>query len=244
MATGARQGAPARRPAAVCAACGAPAPRSPCGLRGGRRDDHHAAVFARHQVAAGQVVFMQGEAFRCLYVVRDGLLKSTVMHQDGRVQICAFRMVGDVFALEGIASGVHATTTTAVDDTQICAIAYAPLMTLMATDSALQRRVSQLMSRELSRGHRQMLLLGSLNAQQKLAAFLLTLSQHFDALGCSAHEFQLRMSRAEIGSYLGLKLETVSRTFAYFQDQGLLQVRHRRVQITDLARLSSVYAAL
>jgi Crp-like helix-turn-helix domain len=127
----------------------------------------------------------------------------------------------------------------AVDDTQVCTISYTPLVTLMASDSALQHRVGQLMRRELTPGHRQWLLLGRTTAQQRLAEFLLNLSQHFGARGDSPLDIQLRVSHAEIGSYLGLTLETVSRTFGYFQDQGLLPVHHRSVRLVALPQLSS-----
>jgi CRP/FNR family transcriptional regulator len=227
-----------------CSACQLSKLCPPCGLTGTEMEDRHGVILARRKLMAGQVLHGQGDKFQFIYAVRCGALKSTVTLSDGRDQICAFHMAGEVFALDGIASGTHATTTTALEDTQVCAIAYAPLIDLITHDSALQRRLSRLLSVEILRGYRLMLLLGNLNAKERLAAFLLDLSQRFNSHGYSAHEFNLRMSRAEIGSFLGLTLETVSRTFSFFQDQGLLEVDNRRVRIADLEGFSHRYEAL
>src|SRR5205085_9452834 len=101
--------------------------------------------------------------------------------------------------------------------------------------------VGRLMSGEIVREHSLMVLLGSMNAEERLAAFLLTVSQRMKARGYSATEFHLRMTRAEIGSYLGMKLETVSRTFSAFQQQGLLEVDKKHVRIVDLAGLQQAF---
>jgi CRP/FNR family transcriptional regulator len=93
------------------------------------------------------------------------------------------------------------------------------------------------MSREIVRDHGVMLLLGSMRAEERMAAFLLNLSQRFAALGYSASEFVLRMTREEIGSFLGMKLETVSRAFSKFQDDGLIGVQQKHIRITDAAGL-------
>ena len=99
------------------------------------------------------------------------------------------------------------------------------------------------MSREIVREHSLMMLLGSMDAEERLAAFLLKLSQSMKARGYSSTEFHLRMSRAEIGSYLGMKLETVSRTFSEFQRQGLLEVDKRHVRISDPEALQHAFEA-
>ncbi len=238
------QSAPALVLKTLCSTCQLLELCPPCGLTGKGMDDGQGGMFARRKVAAGQVLYGQGDTFRSIYAVRCGTLKSTVTLPDGREQVCGFHLTGEVIALDGIGSGTHASTTTALEDTQVCAIAYAPLIDLVARDPALQRRLSRLMSLEIVRGHRHMMLLGSLNAQERLAAFLLDMSQRFSAHGYSAREFNLRMTRAEIGSLIGLTVETVSRTFSIFQDQGLLQVDVRKVRITDLGGLSRHCEAL
>jgi CRP/FNR family transcriptional regulator len=187
----------------------------------------------RRRVAAEQVLYKQGDPFTNLYAVRSGTLKSTVTLADGREQICAFHTAGEVVALDAVASGVHETTTTALEDTQVCAIAYAPLLVKGAQHAALLDHLSRLMSLEITRSQRLMLLLGMATARERLASFLGDMSQRFAAQGYSPRDFSLRMTRADIGSYLGLTVETVSRTFTIFRAQGLLDVQNRRVRISD-----------
>ena len=228
----------------ACAACNASAPCLACSLVAAGISGLRGEGLSRHKVNAGDVLYAQGDTFAHVYALRSGTFKSTVTLPDGRDQICGFHMAGEVIALDGVASDTHATTTTALEDTQVSAIAYAPLVALLTQDAALQRRVSRLMSLEIVRGHRLMMLLGVSSAQERLAAFLLDMSQRFGAHGFSPHEFNLRMSRADIGSYLGLTLETVSRTFSWFQQQGWLQVDKRRICIVDLASFSDRYKAM
>jgi CRP/FNR family transcriptional regulator len=200
----------------------------------------------RRRLAAEQVLYAQGDPLTNLYAVRSGTLKSTVTLANGREQICAFHTAGEVVALDAVASGVHETTTTALEDTQVCAIAYAPLLVMGARDGALLLHLSRLMSLEITRSQRLMLLLGMATARERLASFLGDMSQRFEAQGYSPRDFSLRMTRADIGSYLGLTVETVSRTFTLFRDQGLLDVHNRRVRIAnaqDFAHLGVAPAA-
>ena len=129
----------------------------------------------------------------------------------------------------------------ALEDAEVCAIPYANLSELAVGNPNLQHIVSRLMSREIVREHSLMMLLGSMNAEERLAAFLLNISQRMKARGYSPTEFHLRMSRAEIGSYLGMKLETVSRTFSAFQQQRLLEVDKRHIRITNLDGLTRAF---
>ena len=140
-----------------------------------------------------------------------------------------------------LAQGTHASSATALEDTEVCAIPYAHLIDISASNPGMQHIVGRLMSREIVREHSLMMLLGSMNAEERLAAFLLNLSQRLKARGYSPSEFHLRMSRAEIGSFLGMKLETVSRTFSAFQQQGLLEVDKKHVRITDLDGLQRAF---
>ena len=135
----------------------------------------------------------------------------------------------------------HLQPATTLEDAEICAIPYVHLTELSANSTDMQRVMARLMSREIVREHSLMILLGSMNAEERLAAFLINLSQRLKARGYSPHEFHLRMSRAEIGSYLGMKLETVSRTFSVFAQQRLLAVDKRHIQIIDLDRLGRIF---
>ena len=197
--------------------------------------------FSRRRVAAGQTLYLEGDSFQFIYAVRSGTFKSGLTMADGRQQISGFYMAGELMGLDGVAHGKHASSTTALEDAEICAIPYSHLVELSARSSGLHNLVGRLMSREIVREQSLMLLLGSMNAGERLAAFLLNLSQRMLARGYSASEFHLRMSRAEIGSFLGMKLETVSRTFSAFQQQRLLQVDKRHVRITDVDGLKRAF---
>ena len=213
----------------------------PCGLTGSETERLDGLLFGRRRVEAGQTLYREGDRFQFMYAVRSGTFKSSLTLADGREQVSDFHMAGELMGLDGIANGTHASTATALEDTEVCAIPYAHLNELAAQSSALQGVVGRLMSREIVREHSLMMLLGSMNAEERLAAFLLNLSQRLKARGWSASEFHLRMSRAEIGSYLGMKLETVSRTFSAFVQQRLLEVDKRHVRIVDLEGLRRAF---
>lgn len=213
----------------------------PCGLSSSDLQRLDGLLFGRRKVAAGDVLFHAGDKFQTIYAVRSGTFKSSLVLGDGREQVSGFHMAGELMGLDGVAHGAHASTATALEDSEICAIPYANLSGLAVDSPELQQIVSRLMSREIVREHSLMLLLGSMNAEERLAAFLLNISQRMKARGWSAKEFHLRMSRAEIGSYLGMKLETVSRTFSAFQQQRLLDVDKKHVRITDLEGLTRAF---
>ncbi len=209
----------------------------PCGMSGSDMDRLDTLKFARRKVKAGQTLYREGDRFQFIYAVRAGTLKSSLMLQDGREQVSGFYIAGELVGLDGVAQGAHASATMALEDSEICAIPFAHLSDLAAGASSMQHVITRLMSREITREHSLMMLLGSMNAEERLAAFLLNLSQRYAARGYSDREFHLRMSRAEIGSYLGMKLETVSRTFSAFQQLGILEVDKRHVRIVDMEAL-------
>ena len=213
----------------------------PCGLTGIDVERLDGLKFARRRFKEGQALYHEGDRFQFIYAVRSGTFKSTLNLKDGREQVTGFQMAGELLGLDGLASGMHASSAVALEDAEICAIPYAHLSDVAATSADLQHAISRLMSREIVREHSLMMLLGSMNAEERLAAFLLNISQRMKARGYSASEFHLRMSRAEIGSYLGMKLETVSRTFSAFAHQRLLEVDKKHVRILDLAGLQQAF---
>lgn len=213
----------------------------PCGLNGPDVERLDDLKFARRRIKEGQALYHEGDKFQFIYAVRSGTFKSTLNLKDGREQVTGFQMAGELLGLDGLASGQHASSAVALEDAEICAIPYAHLSDLASTSVELQHVISRLMSREIVREHSLMMLLGSMNAEERLAAFLLNISQRMKARGYSPSEFHLRMSRAEIGSYLGMKLETVSRTFSAFAQQRLLEVDKKHVRITDLAGLQQAF---
>ena len=143
-------------------------------------------------------------------------------------------MAGEILGLDGVAYGTHASSAIALEDADVCVISYSHLMELAASNAGLLQVIARMMSREILREHRLITLLGSMNAEERLAAFLVNLSHRLKMRGYSAVEFHLRMSRAEIGSYLGMTLETVSRTFSAFQQLNLLEVDKRHISLLNI----------
>ncbi|MEF7613870.1 fumarate/nitrate reduction transcriptional regulator Fnr [Aquincola sp. MAHUQ-54] len=190
-------------------------------------------VDARRHVARGAALFRAGDGFHSLYAVRTGFFKTCVSAEDGRDQVTGFQMAGELLGMDGISTDRHSCDAVALEDSQVCVIPFAELEDLSREFTDLQRQFHKIMSREIVRDHGVMLLLGSMRAEERLAAFLLNLTQRLQSRGFSPSALVLRMTREEIGSYLGLKLETVSRTFSKFQDDGLLEVKQRHIRITD-----------
>ena len=194
----------------------------------------------KRSYATGDYLYRSGDRFRSLHAIRSGSFKTRVLHEDGREQVTGFLMAGEIIGLEAISTDVHTCEAIAMEDSEVCELPYARLEQLSREIPSLQRHLYKIMSREIVRDQGIMLLLGSMRAEERLAAFLLNLSQRNATHGMSATQLRLRMSRLEIGSYLGLKLETVSRAFSHFQEEGLIQVKARAVEILALPRLRAM----
>ncbi|RDI21255.1 fumarate/nitrate reduction transcriptional regulator Fnr [Pseudacidovorax intermedius] len=194
-------------------------------------------VATRRKVRRKELLFHNGEQFVSLYAIRTGVFKTRITSEDGRDQVTGFQMAGEIIGLDGIVNDRHTCDAVALEDSEVCVMPFDRIEELSREVSALQRHVHQIMSREIVREHGVMLLLGSMRAEERLAAFLLNLVQRLHARGFSASELVLRMTREEIGSYLGLKLETVSRTLSKFVDDGVVEVNQRHVRILDAEAL-------
>lgn len=227
---------------AACANCNLRELCFPAGLSVEDLDHIESLVQVRRHVKRGEAVYRNGDALDSLYAIRSGFFKSTAVYEDGRDQITGFSMMGEILGMDGISEGIHHCEALALEDSVVCAIPYEHLEELAHKVTGLQRNFHQLMSREIAREGAIMMLLGVMHAEERVAAFLLNLSQRYAVRGYSPTDFHLRMTREEIGSYLGLKLETVSRAFSKFQADRLLDVDQKHVKILDLAGLQSVYA--
>ncbi len=194
-------------------------------------------VAQRRRVPKGEALFGVGEPFRSIYAVRFGLFKTESLMADGREQVTGFQMAGELLGLDGISSDHHACKAVALEDSEVCIIPFAEMESLGRAVPALQRNLHKVMSREMVQDRNLLVLLGSAQAGERLAAFLLNLSQRHAQRGYSATEFILRMTRDEIGSYLGLTPETVSRTLTKLQKDGLIEVAQKHIRIPDLAAL-------
>ena len=209
----------------------------PMGLSDADLEHIDRLVSSRRVVKRGAALFHAGDPFVSLFAVRIGFFKTRIAAEDGRDQVTGFQMAGELLGLDGISSDRHSCDAVALEDSEVCMIPYARLEEVSRDVVGLQRQFHKVMSREIVREHGVMLLLGGVRAEARLAAFLLNLAQRLQARGFSASSMVLRMTRAEIGSYLGLKLETVSRGFSRFQEDGLLEVRQRDIRVLDEAGL-------
>lgn len=189
------------------------------------------------RVRKREFLYRAGTPFSCLYAVRTGTFKILRLAEDGREQITGYYMAGDIIGTEGIGEGRHACEAIALEESEACPLPFAKLDEMARREPLLRRNLYRLISHDLSRGQEMMLLLGSMHAEERLAAFLLDLAERFRSRGYSASEFVLRMTREEIASYLGLKLETVSRVFSRLQEEGVIQVQGRAVKLLDLPAL-------
>jgi CRP/FNR family transcriptional regulator len=224
----------------ACSSCNLRELCLPVGLNPAELQQLDGLVAKRRSVPRGEHLFRNGERFEALYAVRTGFFKTCVNSEDGRDQVTGFQMAGELLGLDGISSDHHHCDAVALEDSSVCTIPYGQLETLSREFTVLQRQFHKIMSREIVRDHGVMLLLGNMRAEERLAAFLLNLTRRLQARGFSASSLVLRMTREEIGSYLGLKLETVSRTFSKFQDDGLMEVKQRQLRILDQAGLQAL----
>lgn len=197
-------------------------------------------VANRRKVARGDVLFQNGEPFANLYAIRTGFFKTCVSSEDGRDQVTGFQMAGEIIGLDGIVNDRHTCDAVALEDAEVCVMPFSRIEDLSREVTSLQRHVHKIMSREIVRENGVLMLLGSMRAEERLATFLLNLVQRLHARGFSQSELVLRMTREEIGSYLGLKLETVSRTFSKFSEDGIIEVKQRHVRILDTAALRDI----
>ncbi len=191
------------------------------------------AIGARQRIKRQQTLYRTGDRFDSIYAIRSGFFKTDVLLEDGRNQVTGFQMTGEILGMDGISVESHTCNAVALEDSEVCVIPFAQLEDLSREIHTLQRHFHKVMSREIVRDHGVMMLLGTMRAEERLAAFLLNLSQRFNLRGYSPTEFHLRMTRDEIGSFLGLKLETVSRAFSHFQEIGLINVQQKHVVILD-----------
>jgi len=200
-------------------------------------------VYARRRVKRGEALFNAGDEFKTVYAIRSGFFKTSVVDGEGREQVTGFFMGGELMGLDGIGSGQYNGAAIALEDSEVCVMPFALIEEISREVPALQRHLHSVLAREIVRDHGVMMLLGSMRAEERLATFLINLSKRFVRRGYSASDFHLRMTREEIGSYLGLKLETVSRLFSQFQAGRLIDVQQKHVRILDIDGLERVLAA-
>ncbi|MDH5533959.1 MAG: fumarate/nitrate reduction transcriptional regulator Fnr [Betaproteobacteria bacterium] len=199
-----------------------------------------ALTTVKRRVTRGSAVYRCSDSFEAIYAVRSGAFKNVGVSTKGEEKITGFYHPGELLGLDAINSGRHQFNGIALEDSEVCVIPYARLQELALRIPALQHHVFRLISRDISRDQGLMLLLGSMTAEQRLAAFLLSLSRRYQGMGYSADRFNLRMTREDIGNYLGVTLETVSRFLSRFQRDGLIAARQREIKIKDADALLEI----
>ncbi len=218
---------------AHCLSCSVRELCLPVGLTAEQMKQVDRVVAHRSRLKKHQALYRAGESFNALYAIRAGSLKATVLAEDGREQVVGFHLPGEILGLDGIGSSRHEAVAIALEDSEVCVLPFANVQSLALRLPALQQNLHQIMSREIVRDQGMMLLLGTMKAEQRLALFLLDLAERNRRRGYSSTELVLRMTRDEIGSYLGLTVETVSRQFSRFQAGGLIQVQGRVLKLLD-----------
>jgi CRP/FNR family transcriptional regulator len=230
---------PARR-APRCSACAMRALCMPAELSADELTRLDAIICATRSVKRGDALYRAGDAFHSIYAVRAGSFKTVVMHREGREHVTGFQIAGEALGLDGVGTCQHNCDAIALEDSVVCIIPFAQLEAVCRELKPMQHHIYQMMSSEIVRESSQMMLLGTMTAEQRVATFLLNLSRRFKARGFSAAEFHLRMTREEIGCYLGMKLETVSRMFSKFQRERLVDANGKTIRILDHEGLARV----
>jgi CRP/FNR family transcriptional regulator len=188
----------------------------------------------------GELLYRIGEPLRAVYAIRCGSVKSYVLTNDGRVQITGFHITGEVIGLGAIAANQYMSEARALETTMVCEVPIDVLEAYSEEVPSIRQQMLKIMSQEILDNQELMLLLGKKNADERLATFLLSLSRRFQRRSYSPTQFNLSMSRSDIGNYLGMAEETVCRVFTRFQDDGLLTTERRQVQLLDQDRLKSI----
>ena len=186
----------------------------------------------------GDLLFRQGEPLKSIYALRAGSVKTFTVTHDGEEQINGFYFPGELVGLAGIDEGEYPLSAKMMETTTVCEIPYERLDELLGQMPELRRSLMRTMGREIRDDQQMMMLLSRKTAEQRIATFLLKLSSRYQARGYSATQFRLSMSRNEIGNYLGLAVETVSRIFTRFASSGMVRVEGKEIELLDLAALN------
>lgn len=195
-------------------------------------------VQKRRPLERGESLFRAGAPMRSLYVAREGAFKTVALGQDGSAQVIGFHLPGELIGLDGLGDGQHRCEAEALEPAQVCEVPFTELERIAAQIPSLQHQLLRIIGKSMGRDHDHLEMLGRRMADERVALFLHGLSERLRNLGRDPQTFSLPMSREEIASYLGLVIETVSRTFSRLQDEGLIAVRGRKLQILDDKRLN------
>lgn len=200
-------------------------------------------IIGRRRVSREASLYRIGDKFVSLYAVRVGQFKTSQTNPDGARQITGFQMTGELLGMDAISTDTHQCDAVALEDSEVCEIPFARLEELFGEIPTLLRHFHRIMSKEITREQSVILLLGNMRAEQRFAAFLVNLSSRYAARGYSPTSFQLRMTREDIGNYLGLTIESISRLLSKLKKNGTLKVSNRDIELVDLPLLKALATA-
>ena len=216
-----------------CGACGLAELCLPHGLSGEELENLDTMVKLKRRLERDEELYHAGDAQAPIYAVSSGSFKTAIVNADGTEQITGFYLPGELIGLDGIGGNPTTSTAVALETSTACELSAGELDKLCESNHGLRKRMMQMVGKEISREQQMLMTLGQLSADERLASFLLGLSQRFEERGFSPNEFNLSMSRHDLSNYLGLAVETLSRLFRRFNDKGLLSVNQRNVKILD-----------
>lgn len=231
------------KPAASCTNCALTKICMPIDVDDDAAELFQRLVSTRVRLRKGDVLFRAGDKFTALFSIRLGSIKTVTLTDDGNEQVSGYHLPGEIIGVEGIGNDVHACQALALEDSEVCMLPFDRIEKLAHEDASFQRHLYRLLSSAIVHERAVTLMLGTMRAEQRLASFLLDLSTRYRMRGYSSTEFVLRMTREEIGSHLGLKLETVSRLFSRFAEEGLIAVNGRVVKLLDRIALQHLVGA-
>jgi CRP/FNR family transcriptional regulator len=194
----------------------------------------------RHRLEAGEYLYRSGQPFRAIYLIHAGSVKTCELSEDGREQVTGFRMRGELVGVESIGLATHVCDVIALETSEIWELPYPPVLTACLRIPDLQMRLTSALAAEIRRDRSWMLAIGTLTAEQRVAAFLLDIAARYEAMGFSGFHFVLRMSRADMASYLAIKHETVSRALAQLSDANCISVQRREIRILDRQGMNEI----
>ncbi|MES2932657.1 MAG: Crp/Fnr family transcriptional regulator [Pseudomonadota bacterium] len=197
-------------------------------------------LFQHVQYKTGQRIHTIGQEFDTFCIVNSGFLKTVSIDEFGNEQVLSFPMKGDILGVDSIHTRHYSSETVALSDCNLILFPFKKFSALSHSHVEFEHAIYGVMSRELMHKQAMVSMLGAPNAEARVARFLISLSERFAEIGYSKTMFSLRMTRQEIGSYLGLSLETVSRTLSALNDIGLISVDQRAIKIIDYDMLKSL----
>ncbi|GHF90864.1 fumarate/nitrate reduction transcriptional regulator Fnr [Thalassotalea marina] len=191
----------------------------------------------KRPIHKGEQIFQDGESMKALYAIRSGTFKTFTVNENGEEQITGFHLPGDLLGFDAIASSEHPSFAKALETSMVCEIPYNTLDSLSNEMPKLKKQILRMMSSEIKTDQEMLTLLNRKNAEQRLATFLATLSKRYQERGLSSTEFRLSMTRGDIGNYIGLTVETISRLLNRFHKNDLIKVEGKLITILDLEKL-------